>query len=130
MPYRLTQAEFERLVENLLAGFPAYYRRHWKNLAFVVEPHGPTPDLLGLFEGTPVPEQSLSDPLRMPCRIRIFQYPHQAMSNSQTELAQNVLDTLWHEIGHYFGLTELEIARQERKRQRFRQLRKSLQGPR
>jgi predicted Zn-dependent protease with MMP-like domain len=45
------------------------------------------------------------------------------MARSREELEQIIADTVWHEVGHYFGLNEFEIARVEARRQRLRALR-------
>ncbi len=88
-----------------------------------VEGWGPGRDLLGLYEGRPLTERSVSDGFAPPDRIRIFQKAHEEMARSRNELEQTVADTVWHEVGHYFGLNEFEIARVEARRGRLRALR-------
>jgi predicted Zn-dependent protease with MMP-like domain len=92
-------------------------------LIIAVEPWGPQRDLLGLYEGRPLTERSLSDGFSAPDRIRIFQKPHEEMARNLTQLEQIVSDTVWHEVGHFFGLDEFQIARVEARRNRLRALR-------
>jgi len=115
---RLSRDEFDALVERAVAGIPPGFRAQMANLAIVVETCGPEPDLLGLYEGRPLTERSVLDPLGTPDRIRIFQRAHQEMARSRRELEQIVADTVWHEVGHYFGLGEREIHDIEARRER------------
>jgi len=119
----VSREEFEQIVERAIAGIPARFRVRMENLSVSVEAWGPGRDLLGLYEGQPLTERSVSDGFAPPDRIRIFQKPHQEMARSRAELEQIVADTVWHEVGHYFGLNEFEIARVEARRQRLRVLR-------
>ena len=97
-----------------------------KNLVIVVQPVGPYPDLLGLYEGRPLTERSSSDaPVEGPDRIRIFQCAHEEMARNPVHLERIVIDTVWHEIGHYFGLSEREIHAAESRRERLRPLRRA-----
>jgi len=52
----------------------------------------------------------------MPDRITIYQGPHERLSRSPTELKNMVYETVWHEIGHYFGMNEGQAQRAERRR--------------
>jgi predicted Zn-dependent protease with MMP-like domain len=110
--------DFDRLVERALARIPARYRRRMENVAIVVEPEPPHPGLLGLYHGRPLPERSVMEPFAMPDRITIYQGPHERLARSLGHLEQMVLDTVWHEIGHYFGLSEAEVRRAEMARER------------
>ena len=123
MSVRVPREEFEQMVERALAGIPGRFRSRMENLYVVVEAWGPSRDLLGLYEGRPLTERSVSDGFGQPDRIRVFQRAHEEMARSRSELEQIVADTVWHEVGHYFGLDEFAIARVEARRQRLRALR-------
>lgn len=123
MGFAVTPAVFERIVEEAIAGIPARFRQRMQNLIIAVEPWGPQRDLLGLYEGRPLTERSLSDGFNVPDRIRIFQKPHEEMARNLAQLEQIVGDTVWHEVGHFFGLDEFQIARVEARRHRLRALR-------
>jgi predicted Zn-dependent protease with MMP-like domain len=115
------RAEFERLVAEALASIPRRFRDAMKNIAIVVEDEPPLdlldemeiepPDtLLGLYQGTPLTERRWWDyGSQLPDRILIFQGPHERASEDDDDLAVAIAETLIHEIGHYFGMSEEEI---------------------
>lgn len=107
-------AEFDRLVEQAFAAIPARFRRRMKNVVLVVEPEPPRPGLLGLYEGRPLTLRSTMDGIHMPDRITIFQGPHERSARGSRDLARLVEETVWHEVGHYFGMDEARIRRAER----------------
>ena len=88
-----------------------------QNVILVVEPEPPQPDLLGLYQGRPLTERSVSDPFAVPDRITIYQGPHERMARSLRELERIVEDTVWHEVAHYFGMNERQVERAERVRE-------------
>lgn len=114
------------MVERAVAAIPGRFRARMRNLVIVVQPVGPSADLLGLYEGRPVTERSLADTMvEGPDRIRIFQRPHEEMARNAVHLERIVTDTVWHEVGHYFGLSEREIHAAEDRRERLRPLRRA-----
>jgi predicted Zn-dependent protease with MMP-like domain len=127
VPVRLAPAAFDALVDRAVANLPARFRVRMQNLVIVVQPQGPSPDLLGLYEGLPVTERHASGPTSAfgPDRIRIFQRPHEEMARTLAELERIVTDTVWHEVGHYFGLSEREIHAAEDRRERLRPFRRA-----
>lgn len=126
VPLRIAPKAFDAIVERAVANIPNRFRARMHNLVIVVQPVGPSPDLLGLYEGRPATERSLADsPLDGPDRIRIFQRPHEEMARNPSDLERIVTDTVWHEIGHYFGLSEREIHAAEDRRERLRPLRRA-----
>src|SRR5664279_2405625 len=112
--------DFEQLVEQALAELPPGYRRRIRNVVMVVEDEPPTPGLLGLYEGRPLTERSFFTPVSVPDRITIYQGPHERASGSLNELKHMVAETVWHEVGHYFGMNERQALRAERRRAALR----------
>jgi len=115
--------DFEQLVEAALAELPMRFRRRLRNVAIVVENEPPRPGLLGLYEGRPLTERSFAVPVSMPDRITIYQGPHERAARSLNELKHMVYETVWHEIGHYFGMDERQARRAERRRAALRRRR-------
>ncbi len=111
----LPAGEFDRIVERALARIPARFRRRMENIAVAVEPEPPRPGLLGLYQGRPLTERSVGDSFTMPDQITIYQGPHERMARSRAHLEQIVLDTVWHEIAHYFGMDEAQVRAAERR---------------
>jgi predicted Zn-dependent protease with MMP-like domain len=120
MNRKMTRKEFERLVEFALKSIPKRFRDSMHNIAVVVEDE-PSAALLaemeieegdslyGLFQGTPLTERQWSDGSRMPDRISIYQHPIQEDAEDEEDMLVIVVETVIHEFGHYFGLSEEEI---------------------
>jgi len=116
----VTRAEFERLLVEAIALIPGRFRREMKNLALVVEEE-PSQDLLeemeieppdslyGLYQGTPLPERTWAFGNQLPDRITLFQRPIEEDCEDEDEVRAVIGETLIHEVGHYFGLSEEEI---------------------
>ena len=112
--------DFERRVADALASIPRRFRDALQNVAIVVEDE-PSPDLLtdmdieppdtllGLYQGTPLTERTWSYGNALPDRILLFQGPHEREALDEDDLVISIGETLIHEIGHYFGLSEEEI---------------------
>ena len=122
----MKREEFERLVVEAVALIPKRFRREMKNLALVVETE-PTPELLeemeieppdslyGLYQGTPLPERTWGFGNTLPDRITLFQRPIEEDCEDEDEIRAVIGETLIHEVGHYFGLSEEEIEEIEEK---------------
>ena len=116
----MTRAEFERLVREAVTLIPKRFRREISNLALVVE-HEPGPELLeemeieppdtlyGLYQGTPLTERTWAYGNTLPDRIVLFQRPIEEDCEDEDEIRAVIGETLIHEVGHYFGLSEEEI---------------------
>jgi predicted Zn-dependent protease with MMP-like domain len=115
----MSPKEFDRLVEESLDVIPRRFRRLLDNVVFVVEPEPPRPGLLGLYEGRPLTERSVSEPVRMPDRIVIYQGPHERLARDEQDLRRLVRETIWHEVAHYFGMDERQVRRAELRRRRM-----------
>ncbi len=75
----------------------------------------PPDTLLGLYQGTPLTERSWGFGNALPDRVLIFQGPHERSAADEDDLGVAIGETLIHEIGHYFGLSEEEIEEIEEK---------------
>ena len=116
----MTRAEFERLVREAVALIPKRFRREMQNLALVVETEPslellkemdiePPDSLYGLYQGTPLPERTWGFGNVLPDRITLFQRPIEEDCDDEDEIRVVIGETLIHEVGHYFGLSEEEI---------------------
>jgi len=116
----MTRERFRQFVDEALETIPADFREALKNIAIVVE-DAPTPEalaevgieppdtLLGLYQGTPLTERPWAHGNALPDKITIFQRPIEEASEDEDDLVIAIGETLIHEIGHYFGLSEEEI---------------------
>ena len=118
---------FERLVEEALGDIPDRFRAAMQNVALVVEDE-PSRDLLddlgmdanhtllGLYHGTPLPQRSWDYGNALPDRISIYQRPIEAQcGGDEDEIRDCIAETVIHEFGHYFGLSEEQIQEIEEK---------------
>ncbi len=112
----MNPAEFDKLVERAMRVVPPRFRRRLKNVVFVVEREPPRPDLLGLYQGRPLPHRSVGDSFSMPDRITIYQGPHERMARNHRHLLRLLEETVWHEVAHYFGMDERRVRQAERRR--------------
>ena len=69
----------------------------------------PPDSLYGLYQGTPLPERAWAYGNTLPDRITIFQKPIEEDCEDEDEVRAVIGETLIHEVGHYFGLSEEEI---------------------
>lgn len=116
----MTSDKFQKLVGQALKGIPQNFRDAMKNIAIVVEDEAtpeqladvgvePPDTLLGLYEGTPITERQWDDGNRLPDKITLFQYAIEDASGNDEDVTVAIGETLIHEVGHYFGLSEEEI---------------------
>lgn len=109
----MERKQFDQLVEQALGQLPEAFRKKLTNVAIIVEDRPPKePDdgtlLLGLFHGIPQTEKSVFY-AAPPDRIFLYQKNIEAVSSSDAEVRRQIRDTLLHEIGHYYGLSEDEL---------------------
>ena len=72
-------------------------------------------DLLGLFQGTGLPQQSQSDIARLPNLIWLYRRPIlDYWAEHDETLGAIVKHVLVHEIGHHFGLSDVDMHAIER----------------
>lgn len=104
----VSRADFERLVEQALDDVPAELADLVRNVAVVVEDHAPAddPDLLGLYEGTPLTERDFGYGGVLPDTITVFRLPTLAACRDADEVRREVAVTVVHEIAHHFGIDD------------------------
>ena len=111
VPHRVSRDRFRRLAEAALSGIPEVFQSQMSNTMIVVDDlpdidavrEGEDPDLLGLYEGATVLEHGL------PERIVLYQRNHENVVGDDRELAEEVRETMRHEVGHHFGMGEDEL---------------------
>lgn len=122
----MRRKQFERFVADALASIPRGFRDAMQNIAIVVEDEPsqellddmeiePPDTLLGLYQGTPLTERHWDYGNALPDRVLIFQGPHERSAEDEDDLITAIGETLIHEIGHYFGMSEEQIEEIEEK---------------
>ncbi len=120
---RVSMEEFEALTERALDLLPAEFGELLDNVVIVVEdepstedlailpdedePPGPD-DLLGIYRGVPLSVRETSY-CELPDQVALFRGPLVRMCRDRRELIREVRDTLVHELGHHFGLSDEEM---------------------
>ncbi len=116
----MRRERFRQLVAEAVDTIPASFRKHLQNIAIVVEDE-PSPGLLaemeidppdtlfGLYQGTPLTERRWDHGNTLPDRISIYQFPIEDACDSEEDIVTEIGETLIHEVGHFFGLSEEEL---------------------
>lgn len=117
----MTRERFQELVAEAIDSIPPRFAREIKNVAIVIE-DWPPPDvleelemgpddlLLGLYQGTPLPERQAAHGNTLPDVITLYQgCIEEECGDDEDEIVVAIGETLIHELGHYFGLSEDEI---------------------
>jgi len=116
----VTREEFQELVEEAIDSIPERFAKHVRNVGFIVddepseelleEMEAEPGELLGLYHGTPLTERAWAHGNHLPDCIVLFQFPIEDDGDgSDEDIIDAIGETLIHELGHYFGMTEEEI---------------------
>jgi predicted Zn-dependent protease with MMP-like domain len=121
MPIRLSEEEFDELVEQAMESLPEEFLQYMENISVEVRPL-PSPRqerrgknrrtvLLGLYVGVPLTKKSVEAPYEWPEEIFIFQRNIETVCDTREEIVQQVRQTVLHEVGHHFGMSEKDLRR-------------------
>ena len=117
----MTRDRFQELVQEAIDSIPRRFAAEIKNVAIVIEDR-PARQLLeememeedevllGLYQGVPLPERQWAHGNTLPDQITLFQRSiEEDCEGDEDEIVVAIGETLIHELGHYFGLSEEEI---------------------
>lgn len=105
----MTLEEFEQLVKEALDSLPEKFAKKLDNVEVTVEIWPPGGRLFGLYHGVPQTQRANYQSV-LPDKIIIYAGTIVAYSgNNPDAIRQKVRDTVLHEIGHHFGMTDEEI---------------------
>ncbi len=118
---RISEEEFDEIVRKAITRIPREIGKHFDNIVISVrkepteemlEDAGVEPDgtLLGLFQGVPLIERSVTTPPLYPDMIYLFQNPLEEMCATREELEREIEITLVHEVAHFVGMNEEQLA--------------------
>jgi predicted Zn-dependent protease with MMP-like domain len=104
----MSRQRFEELVAAAIDEVPGELSVLVDNCVVLVEDDPPPddPDLLGLYEGTPLTERGGDYTMVLPDRITIFRNPTLAMCEDEEQVVEEVNITVVHEIAHHFGIDD------------------------
>lgn len=117
VPWAISSERFEELCTQALQGLPERIRELLINVPIVAAEYpseelvkeGHDPRMLGFFAGVPYPEKTSVGGAPHPDCILLFQRNLERMSQSVEDLEEEIRKTLFHEAGHFFGLSEEEL---------------------
>src|SRR3989344_3524272 len=117
--------KFEKLVNESIKAIPDRFLKKLENVEIVIEEQ-PTLEqakklrirkdsfIFGLYDGVPQTKREYYGQV-LPDKITIFKKPIEEWAKSEKEIKEIVKNTVWHEIGHHFGLDEKRVRELERK---------------
>ncbi|MDE2906308.1 MAG: metallopeptidase family protein [Acidobacteriota bacterium] len=116
----MTDERFEELVAEAFELIPQQFREAMRNVALVIEDE-PSPELLaelgmappetlyGLYQGISLVEREWGQLAELPDQVIIFRDPILEDAEDEDDVVRAVGETVIHEFGHHFGLSEEEI---------------------
>lgn len=115
---------FEDLINQGIERIPKTFQDNLNNVAIVIADE-PTSEqrkklklrcdqtLFGLYEGIPLTKRGAGYNMVLPDKITIFKNPIALSSSTEAEMKEKVMNTVWHEIAHYYGLNHDQIHKLE-----------------
>lgn len=120
-PVALSEAEFDKALEDAVKALPAHVKEYLENATIAVEDipseedllgQSPplSPCILGVFRGTPVGERSVTNAFdHFPASIVLYQKNLERFARTREELIEQIGITVMHEVGHLMGLDEDDL---------------------
>jgi predicted Zn-dependent protease with MMP-like domain len=115
----MKREDFVKFAEEALDSLPEQFRSRIQNVAILVEdfPANQRPPklrqrrrlLLGVFHGVPATKGSVFNLPTGPDHIVLYQKNIEAVCSNEAEVRHQIRQTLMHELGHYFGMTEEQL---------------------
>jgi len=114
----LGEAEMADVAEHALEELPKRARKLIANVPILIADlparaeveSGLDPRLLGLFEGTPYSDAAAMGGAPQVARILLFRKNLERMAIDAEDLREQIRITLLHETGHFFGMSEDDLA--------------------
>ncbi|MBN2057698.1 MAG: metallopeptidase family protein [Candidatus Saganbacteria bacterium] len=108
---------FQQLLQTAITNIPETFREKLENITIEVEPDSIIYDkdnnlILGQYQGVPYTNRGPAYRNVMPDRIIIYKKAFDRFP--EEKLADLIVNVLQHEIGHYFGMSEEELAKYKR----------------
>jgi predicted Zn-dependent protease with MMP-like domain len=113
--------EFEETIEKALNKVPKEFREILKREDIQVLAREYVPEslrhqyrgslLFGIFAGVPFNRRSMFTIQMEPTRIELYKDSFEKAFASEAEIEEQIVKTVIHEIGHYFGFSEKELRR-------------------
>ncbi|MGH2568213.1 MAG: metallopeptidase family protein [Bacteroidota bacterium] len=117
----MTRERFEQIAQSAFDSLPRLFTDKVENVHVVVEDypseeeagkHGGARDrLLGLYQGVPLPYRGTwyGAAPTVPDKITLYQKNIEAVCGNEEEVERRIVEVLFHELGHYFGMNEKQV---------------------
>ncbi len=122
-PLRLSDAMIEAVVQDALRSLHPSVRAYLSQVAILLEevpdaslclefePPAPPGELLGYYAGSPLTERSVEDPWsHLPSAVVLFRRNLERIAWDRERTVEELRITVFHEIGHFLGLDEDDLA--------------------
>jgi predicted Zn-dependent protease with MMP-like domain len=114
-PVSVTEDEVERIAVDTLGELPSQIRERLQRVPILIDTvpslelvaDGLDPRSLGLFQGTPMPDDGSAVPTIT--NIVLFRTNLERFASDEDDLAEEIRITVLHETAHYFGLDEDDL---------------------
>lgn len=118
----MDNSEFEKLIEEAIENLPPEFKEKMGNLVVIVEDE-PSEEtirklklkdkysLFGLYAGNSLRERGFFDRSFGPNVIIIYQKNHERQFQTPDAIRESVRKTFLHEVGHYLGMSEVELGK-------------------
>lgn len=117
----MTREQFEEIAQRAFDSLPLAFKSRVENVQIVIEDY-PSRDargsvgsgkheLLGLYQGVPLTHRGTwygMVPVT-PDVISLYQKNIERECRTEAEIEHRIVEVLFHELGHYFGMNEEEI---------------------
>ena len=119
LPLEMPPEAFDAVVERSIENLPPALREFLRNVPVLIEDFpsrrvvcedNVSPQILGLFVGTPHQEKTSISVATTPDQILLFKKNLEKVATSEEELTEEIRKTVLHEVGHYLGFGEEDLA--------------------
>ncbi|PIY96777.1 MAG: hypothetical protein COY66_02950 [Candidatus Kerfeldbacteria bacterium CG_4_10_14_0_8_um_filter_42_10] len=124
----MNQEEFEQAAADAFSALPEKFRKKIENVGFVVEKEARPAELkergiryrgilLGLYQGVPLTKRGVNYSLVLPDKITLFKKSiEQLAGHNDQRIKALIQEVIYHEVGHYFGMSEAQVRLWEQRR--------------
>ena len=114
----MTIEDFEKHTAAAIRRLPKFFRDKMQNVVVLVaDAPGAAQarrfkgDLLGLYEGIPLPDRTAYYSGAMPDKITLFKKNIEARCSGAAQVEKEIRHVVMHEIAHHFGMDDAELLR-------------------